>query len=66
MEKLADPSLVLNFRPTIQQRQQIDQICQQTGVPRSIILRRALDAYLDRYGPSPENFGLVEKEQRAE
>ena len=59
MEKLTDA--LLNFRPTVQQREQIEQICQQTGVPRSIILRRALADYLARYGPHPSGLGLIKK-----
>ena len=32
-----------------------------TGVPFSELIRRALDAYLERYGPTPGGLGLVKK-----
>lgn len=65
MEKLAPPSALLNFRPTVRQREQIDRLCTEAGVPRAILLRRALAAYLDRYDLSPNGLGLVEKEHHA-
>ena len=63
MEKLAP--MQLNFHPTVRQWARIEQLTMESGVPRSVILRRALDAYLEHFFPPPGGLGLVEKESRS-
>ena len=67
-EKLSPPSDILNFRPTVQQRAALDRISQEIGIPRAIVLRRALDAYLEAYLDRSslvlDGLRLVEKEER--
>lgn len=54
------------FRLAKEDKELLLRIKRETGVPFSELLRRALEAYLDRYGPTPEGLGFVKKEQRAE
>ena len=63
MEKLAP--MQLNFRPTLRQWARIEQLTVESGESRSIILRRAIDVYLEHFFPTPSGLGLVKKERRA-
>lgn len=55
-----------SFRLSKEQLDHLRKLKQQTGIPVSVIVRHALDAYLARYCPTPGGLGLVEKEQQAD